>query len=235
MWSLFPKNTWPEEAFNPVPLFKLTAQKIVQHYGDGEVLRIVDRPHDGARNVWKEHEGDFAEQYQAYPSYYVVEHSGGAAGKVVAITFDDGPSEYTGKILDILKQKQVPSTFFVIGLNAEQFPSMIQREFTEGHTLGNHTYSHPNIAKESESMTKLELNTTLRLIEHQTGRGTILFRPPYNADSEPQTPDEMVPIDRAEALGYTTIGEKIDPRDWEQGTTADKILTEVLDQKMMVI
>ena len=230
MWATLPQHGWPD-GFDPTPLFKLTAQKSVQHYGEGEIIRIVDRPRDGKRNVWKEPNEDFAEEYQALPSYYVVDHTGGTNAKVMSITFDDGPSEYTDQILDILKAKQVPSTFFVIGQNAEQNPGILKREYDEGHTLGNHTYSHPNVAKESEQVTTLELNTTLRLIENDTGRSSILFRPPYNADSLPQTPEELLPIQRAQDRGYITIGEKVDPRDWEVGTTADKILEQVLEQK----
>jgi len=230
LWTVFGSHAWPHNDFDPVPLFKLTAQKSVQHYGDGEVLRIADWPHDGSRNVWKDKDDDFDERYQGLPSYYVLEHSG-AAHKEVSITFDDGPSEYTDRVLDILKEKNVPATFFVIGQNAEEFPGALQREYREGHIIGNHTYSHPNIAAESAESTRFELSMTLRLIEHDTGRGTILFRPPYNADSVPQTPSELVPIDRAQARGYLTIGEKIDPRDWERGTTPDKILQQVLDQK----
>ena len=232
MWTVFgPAHSWPDEKFNPVPMFKLTAQKSVQQYGGGEVLRITDHPHDGSRNVWKEKDGDFAEQYQHTPSYYVVDSTGGSNQKLMSITFDDGPSDYTSQVLDILKRKQVPATFFVIGVNAEQYPSMIEREYREGHTIGNHTYSHPNIAAESAKMTELELNTTQRLIEHDIGHSTRLFRPPYNADSHPQTPAEIVPIDRAQAMGYLTVAETIDPRDWEIGTTADKIVQEVLEQK----
>ncbi|HEV2687900.1 MAG TPA: glycosyltransferase [Bryobacteraceae bacterium] len=231
LWTLFKAHSWPDEDFNPVQLFPLSAQKSVQQYGGGEVLRITDYPHDGSRNVWKDKDGDFYEQYQKFPSYYVVESTGGSTGKQISVTFDDGPSKYTAQILDILGQKHVPATFFVIGLNAEQFPSMIQREYREGHTIGNHSYSHPNIAKDSEKVTQLELNTTLRLIEHDIGRGTKLFRPPYNADSQPQTVDEIVPIARAQAMGYVTIAESVDPRDWEKGITAKKIVQEVLDQK----
>jgi cellulose synthase/poly-beta-1,6-N-acetylglucosamine synthase-like glycosyltransferase/peptidoglycan/xylan/chitin deacetylase (PgdA/CDA1 family) len=231
LWTVFAPHQWPDDKFNPAPLFKLTAQKSVQHYGTGEVLRIVDTPHDGGRNVWRDKDGDYAEQYQAYPSYWVVEHTGGNAGNEMAITFDDGPSEYTPRVLDILKQKHVPATFFVVGENAEQYPSYIRREYAEGHTIGNHTYSHPNIAAESAERTKFELSTTLRLIEHDTGHGTKLFRPPYNADSEPMTPAEIVPIKRAQDLNYITIAESIDPRDWETPTTADKILNEVLAEK----
>ena len=231
MWTALPQQRWPDENFQPASLFHLTAQKSVQHYGEGEVLRIVDRPRDGSRNVWKEKDGDYAETYQSLPSYYVVEHTGGTPEKLMTITFDDGPSEYTDRVLDILKQKQVPAAFFVIGENAEQYPGALKREYAEGHTIGNHTYTHPNVATESEEETKLELNTTLRLIEHDTGRGSILFRPPYNADSTPQTPQELLPIQRAEDRGYLTIGETLDPRDWEIGTTADKILEQVLEQK----
>lgn len=231
LWTMFAPHQWPDQNFSPTPLFKLTAQASVQHYGTGEVLRIVDTPHDGSRNVWKEKDGDYAEQYQAYPSYWVVEHTGGDAGKEMAITFDDGPSPYTPQVLDILKQKHVPATFFVVGENAEQYPAYIQREYAEGHAIGNHTYSHPNIAAESAERTRLELSTTLRLIEHDTGHGTKLFRPPYNADSEPMTPAEIVPIKRAQDLNYVTIAESIDPRDWEIGTTPDRILNEILAEK----
>lgn len=231
MWQSLPNQNWPDEPFPAASLFKLSAQKSVQHYGEGEVLRIADTPRDGSRNVWRDKDGDYQEQYQSLPSYYVVEHTGGDAGKQMTITFDDGPSEYSDRVLDILKQKQVPATFFVIGENAERFPAAVRREYLEGHTIGNHTYTHPNVAKESNEETALELNTTLRLIEHDTGHSSILFRPPYNADSEPQTPQELLPIERAQQRGYITIGEKIDPRDWEIGTTADKILEQVLEQK----
>ncbi|HYL34933.1 MAG TPA: glycosyltransferase [Bryobacteraceae bacterium] len=231
LWTVFRSHSWPDESFNASCLFALSAQKSVQQYGGGEVLRIVDTPHDGSRNVWKTKDGAFVEQYQKYPSYYVVDATSGSNQKLISITFDDGPSEFTPKVLDVLSAQHVPATFFVVGVNAEQYPSYIQREYREGHTIGNHSYSHPNIAQDSEKMTELELNTTLRLIEHEIGRGTKLFRPPYNADSQPQTPAEIVPIERAQRLGYITIAETIDPRDWEKGSTAQKILQEVLDQK----
>jgi cellulose synthase/poly-beta-1,6-N-acetylglucosamine synthase-like glycosyltransferase/spore germination protein YaaH/peptidoglycan/xylan/chitin deacetylase (PgdA/CDA1 family) len=234
LWTMFGEHSWPEDNFNAAQLFPLTAQKSVERYGDGEVLRITDSPHDGSRNVWKDQDGDFAEQYQKFPSYYVVEASAGNAKnakKEVSLTFDDGPSDDTPKVLDILSRKQVPATFFVVGVNAEQYPAIIRREYAEGHTIGNHTYSHPNIAADSQTMTELELNTTQRLIEHEIGHGTKLFRPPYNADSQPQTPAEIVPIERAQRMGYVTIAESIDPRDWEPGSTPAKILDEVLEQK----
>jgi cellulose synthase/poly-beta-1,6-N-acetylglucosamine synthase-like glycosyltransferase/peptidoglycan/xylan/chitin deacetylase (PgdA/CDA1 family) len=148
------------------------------------------------------------------------------------LSFDDGPDpKYTPQVLDILKARGVPATFFVVGVEAEQSSYLLRREYAEGHTIGNHTYSHPNMAAVSAERTRLELAATLRIIEHTTGRSTILFRPPYNADSEPQTIDEVVPILRAQEAGYLSIGERIDPRDWQTGITVDAILADILAEK----
>ena len=149
--------------------------------------------------------------------------------KVVALTFDDGPDPlYTPRVLDILGARHAPATFFGIGVNAEGHPDLLKREYNEGHLIGNHTYSHPNIATISEESTERQLSATQRIIEFATGHSTTLFRPPYNADSEPQTPAEITPILRAQNMHYVTIGERIDPQDWRKGVTADDIVNEVL-------
>ena len=76
----------------------------MNQYGDGDVLRIVDTPHDGGRKVERGSDGAYAEQYGQLPSYYVIEASGSARGKVVCLTFDDGPDpRYTPAVLDILR------------------------------------------------------------------------------------------------------------------------------------
>ncbi len=232
LWTVLQQPKWPDDSFNPGPLFKLTSAASPDRYGEGEVLRIVDTPHDGSRNVWLDKDtGDFFEQYQTYPSYYVIERSGGVSDKLISLTFDDGPSpEYTPRVLDILGTNHVPATFFVVGVNAEENAGLIRREYREGHTIGNHTYDHPNIAKLSPEHVRIELSTTLRIIERELGHGTILFRPPYNADSEPTTPDEIVPIEEAQQQGYVTIAESIDPRDWEHGSTAEGIVSEVVSE-----
>ena len=232
LWTLLQQPKWPDDGFNPWPLFRLTSAASPNRYGEGEVLRVVDTPHDGSRNVWLDKDtGDFFEQYQSYPSYYVIERSGGVSDKLISLTFDDGPSaEYTPRVLDILGANHVPATFFVVGVNAEENVDLIRREYREGHTIGNHTYDHPNIAKLSPEHVRIELSTTLRIIERELGHGTILFRPPYNADSEPTTPEEIVPIEEAQQQGYVTIAESIDPRDWEHGRTAGEIVNEVVTE-----
>jgi len=229
LWQALPGNAWPDESKAAEKLKRLTVSQSVTQYGEGEVLRVQATPQEGSRNVWRDPDGDYLEQYQHVPAYYVMESVGGHKDKELSITFDDGPDpRYTPRILDILKVANVPAAFFVVGVNAESAPWLIRRIYEEGHLLGNHTYSHPNIALTTPERTKLELDATLRLIEHQTGRSTILFRPPYNADSEPQTPDELIPIARAQERGYITIGERIDPQDWRIGVKTSEIVHEVL-------
>jgi cellulose synthase/poly-beta-1,6-N-acetylglucosamine synthase-like glycosyltransferase/peptidoglycan/xylan/chitin deacetylase (PgdA/CDA1 family)/spore germination protein YaaH len=211
---------------------RLDAHTMVVQYGDGEVLRVVDRPMDGARRVWQTPDGTFAERYDRYPTYFAIESNADMPKKTIAVTFDDGPdAHYTPHILDILKRYHVPATFFVVGQQAEREPGLLKRMYDEGHEIGNHTYSHPNIGSTWSQRTKLELNATQRIIQHALGVSTTLFRPPYYADSEPQSPDEIVPILRAQEMGYITVAERIDPRDWTPGVTADAILEDIVAEQ----
>jgi len=231
LWNVLEREAWPPDSFDPAPLGVLPAdQGAPRHFGKGEILHVAETPHPGRRvvNSPPTADDDFSEQYQIYPTPYVIDHTGGTAEKLLCLTFDDGPDTlYTAPILDILKRRQVPATFFVIGVNAEQLPSLIRREYAEGHEIGNHTYTHPNIAATSPLRTELELSTTQRIIENLLSVSTTFFRPPYNADSEPTTPQEIEPIRRAQEYGYATISETIDPRDWEPGVTAKAILDEI--------
>ncbi|NWP47847.1 polysaccharide deacetylase family protein, partial [Escherichia coli] len=86
------------------------------------------------------------------------------------------------KILDVLKQKQVTGTFFMIGENAMAEPFLVRRVVDEGHEIGSHTFTHPNLALTSSRGTRIELNATQRLIEAYTGRSVRLFRAPYFGD-----------------------------------------------------
>jgi cellulose synthase/poly-beta-1,6-N-acetylglucosamine synthase-like glycosyltransferase/peptidoglycan/xylan/chitin deacetylase (PgdA/CDA1 family)/spore germination protein YaaH len=230
LWNVLQPSAWPAAGYDPKQLSVLTAEKSVNQYGDGDVLRIVETPHDGARSVSRDADGRYAEKYGQLPSYYTIESSGGgqAKGKVLCLTFDDGPDpRYTPAILDILRSHAVHATFFVIGANADQNIGLVKREYAEGHDIGNHTYTHPNIALVSEERAALELSTTQRIVENALGVSTVLFRPPYNADSQPQTPEEILPVLRAQKAGYVTVGERIDPRDWVKGVTADEIVSEI--------
>jgi peptidoglycan/xylan/chitin deacetylase (PgdA/CDA1 family) len=105
---------------------------------------------------------------------------GPAKGKRIALTFDDGPfPPYTEQILDILQRHGVQATFFVCGRNVEQHPEIVRRIHAEGHTLGNHTWSHPYLYFLSRRKMAEEIDRTQKAISEATGQVPRLFRPPY--------------------------------------------------------
>jgi cellulose synthase/poly-beta-1,6-N-acetylglucosamine synthase-like glycosyltransferase/spore germination protein YaaH/peptidoglycan/xylan/chitin deacetylase (PgdA/CDA1 family) len=151
--------------------------------------------------------------------------------KRVVLTFDDGPDpEYTPRILDILKKEKVPAAFFIVGINAENHLPLLKRIYREGFEIGNHSFTHPNMATVSAERAETEMEATRLLIEAATGRSTILFRAPYNADAEPSTLVELKPVERGKQDGYYTVGESIDPEDWnlESGVNADSIYDRIV-------
>lgn len=199
--------------------------------GSGEVLRITNRPTDGQRALQFDRDGMIAdEHYAALPTPYVVQRTGAADPKAIALTFDDGPdATWTPPILDALEKAGVPATFFVVGENALEHPGLLQRIVRDGDEIGNHSYTHPNLATTGERTTKLELNATQRLIQAYTGRSTTLFRAPYFGDAEPTTMDEIAPALLAQDLGYTVVGLHVDPNDWQRPGT-DAIVRQVVEQ-----
>ena len=100
----------------------------------------------------------------------------------VALTFDDGPAPlYTDKILDILRDKNVSATFFVCGHNVDRHPEIVRRVVREGHTLGNHTYSHLSLFMRSAQRMAGEIDRAQAAIERVAGVRPKIFRPPYGA------------------------------------------------------
>lgn len=191
----------------------------IDYKGKGEILKIATEPNVGQRDI--EFDTDLnlisTEHVTKYPNPYIVERLGGLDPKKIALTFDDGPDpDYTPKILDILKKYNVPATFFVVGLNADTNSDIVQREIKEGSEIGNHTFSHPNITMISRSQFRLEINATERLFESRLGIHSLLFRPPYAEDVEPETVDQIKPLMFTSRLGYYVIGMKIDPGDWNK-------------------
>jgi peptidoglycan/xylan/chitin deacetylase (PgdA/CDA1 family) len=100
----------------------------------------------------------------------------------VALTFDDGPTwPFTEQILGILRERSIIATFFVCGRNAERFPEVMRQIHAEGHSIGNHTYSHPYLYFQGRRKIAEEIDRTQELIEKLTGHRPTLFRPPYGA------------------------------------------------------
>ena len=199
--------------------------------GDGDVWHFTDTPKSGRRSFTYDAASDLFtdENYEAYPLSYDIDQLG-AAQKKLAITFDDGPDiRWTPKILDILKQEQVPATFFVIGVDASQWPNILKREYAEGHEIGNHTYTHPNFDDISKTELRWQLNLTERLIESTVGVKSILFRPPYGIDHQPEYAEEVAQLPVAQDMGYLIIGQKIDPHDWRQVSGKQIPAQEIVD------
>jgi hypothetical protein len=115
-----------------------------------------------------------------------------------------------------------------------QIPDLVRRIVAEGHEIGNHSFTHPNLGEVPNELVDLEMNTTQRLIESLTGRSTRLFRAPYFGDAEPRTPEQVGPTVAAQNLGYISVGLHLDPDDWkltnEDGSphTSDQMVEEVL-------
>jgi len=225
IWSVFGTDKpYP----SPDSLKQMKYGYEVDFEGTGELLQVQASPHDGERGVAVDPKTGFI-TFETYdnkkiPSSYVIERTGDKPG-MIALTFDDGPDPaFTPAILDILKREKVPATFFVIGKNGQAYPDLLRRIVNEGHEIGNHTFTHPNLGEIPGRITDLELNATQRLIESITGRSTVLFRPPYFGDAEADTPEEVEPALRAQKLNYIMVGLRIDPGDWKPGVTADEII-----------
>lgn len=205
----------------------------IDYSGDGEVLDLVSFPKAGKIEV----QLDTAtyeikdQRYVVLPTKYSIRRYGHQE-KTIVLTFDDGPDPvYTPQILDILQQEKVPGAFFVVGIMAEENMGLILKEYNLGHEIGNHTFFHPDMSKVGAERVNFELNATRKIIESVTGHSTILFRPPYNADAEPTTSAEILPVMQSRKENYINIGESIDPEDWQPGISADQIFDAVVKQQ----
>jgi cellulose synthase/poly-beta-1,6-N-acetylglucosamine synthase-like glycosyltransferase len=129
----------------------------------------------------------------------------------------------------VLKAHGAQAVFFLIGENAQARPDLVRREFAEGHVIGNHTFTHPDLSRSSPLRLEVELNVNERLLEWITGRQPRLFRPPYHSDEALDEAPQAQVIARASALGYFTLGQDIDPEDFAD-RDAQEIARRVLDK-----
>jgi cellulose synthase/poly-beta-1,6-N-acetylglucosamine synthase-like glycosyltransferase/peptidoglycan/xylan/chitin deacetylase (PgdA/CDA1 family) len=190
--------------------------------GDGDIWRIADTPKRGRRSFVYDSKTDLvtSEKYEAFPLSYDIEQFGAAKNKLV-LSFDDGPDRsWTPKILDVLRERHAPAVFFIIGDQANKAPDILRREYAEGHEIGNHTFTHPKFDEISRTQIKWELNITQRLIESTVGVKSILFRPPYGIDHQPEYAEEVAQLPYPQELGYIIVGQRVDPDDWRM--TEDK-------------
>jgi polysaccharide deacetylase family sporulation protein PdaB len=132
------------------------------------------------------------------------------AGKIIALTFDDGPSnEFTKKYVDLLKSMNINGTFFVIGKNAEKHPELLKYIYENGNEIGLHSYSHPFLPKLTPEQMVDELYKTQEIVYNATGEKPSLFRPPYGAYNK-----TLLQI--SNALGLHVVLWSVDPDDWKK-------------------
>ncbi len=129
----------------------------------------------------------------------------------IAMTFDDGPSaENTPRLLEILKQRNIKATFFLIGQNAASNPDIVRRILADGHEIGNHSWTHPQLSKLSDDRVTTEITKTQDAIKEASGFTPTLLRPPYGAI----TPRQREWIENQ--FGLSIILWSVDPFDWKR-------------------
>jgi len=142
--------------------------------------------------------------------------STGSGIKYVALTFDDGPSQYTVRVLNALAENGAVATFFVTGDRVKDYKAILQRIYDDGHEIGNHGYDHKDITKKTLAEAQKSVDDTADAIEAICGYRPTIMRPPYGAINKT----------RAEELGIPQILWTIDTRDWES-RNASSVIKEV--------
>jgi peptidoglycan/xylan/chitin deacetylase (PgdA/CDA1 family) len=157
-----------------------------------------------AQHAWSDASSRSAEPRITFNSVHV-------GGPYIALTFDDGPHPtLTPKLLDLLAARHIPATFFVIGENVAEHPDIVMRAAREGHEIGSHTWSHPNLAKMSDDTVRRQLRQTEDAIVSATGRKPTLVRPPYGSLTARQK--RWI----HDQFGYEVILWDVDPLDWKR-------------------
>jgi cellulose synthase/poly-beta-1,6-N-acetylglucosamine synthase-like glycosyltransferase/peptidoglycan/xylan/chitin deacetylase (PgdA/CDA1 family)/spore germination protein YaaH len=240
LWNIWDKPSNPDSM---QALGSVQPGHDVETEGEGDILRVTGLPRSGRRTVEVDtDEPDprkrlvIDEHMDVYPRSYTVEQYGYHPNQV-AISFDDGPDpKWTPRILDILNSKGVKGAFFIIGEEAQENIGLLKRIVRDGHEIGNHTYSHPDISEISSRQLDLEVKLTERLFASKTGVQPLYFRPPYDIDEEPDTDDQAAPVVRLQEDGYIIVGNKIDTDDWNEHPrkTPTEITQSVLTQLNMM-
>ncbi len=215
LWAIYDRRH--RGALPDASVLDSIAEPFDVHYtGDGELLSLAGLPQGGTRSTDVDSASGLVTDasYVSFPAPFTIRRTGYQPG-LLALTFDDGPdARWTDEIVDALTTLGVPATFFVIGENVEKYPDVVRRIMAAGNEVGNHTFTHPNMGTVGPRRAVLELNATQRAIESVTGRSTTLFRVPYNTDAEPRHASEARTLGIATRLGYVTVGELLDPMDW---------------------
>ena len=226
-WSFFGAPNAAD--FDPRALARTPPLETVRLDGRGELLRVTEGRRDGVRNLDVGNGYIDWARYEALPRSFTVERFGDAAPKRIALTFDDGPHPtWTPQVLRVLAKYGVQATFFLIGENVMNAPQLVREEVEAGHLVGNHTFSHPDLRAISKTRLWTELSAAQRQIEVASGRSTLLFRAPYDTDSEPKTAAQLAPLEDVDRMGYLFVGADVDSQDYDR-PGVDAIVANVMN------
>lgn len=147
---------------------------------------------------------------------YALQRYGYTEGKRIALTFDDGPDPiYTPQLLDLLAQESAQASFLVVGSNVAKYPEIADRVVREGHTIGNHTFSHVDFDYVGNIEAKQQINQTQRMIVAATDYNTPFYRPPYGGNTDQSLRNSLRSILNAQKLGYVVTSYDFDSNDWQ--------------------
>lgn len=139
--------------------------------------------------------------------------------KKVALTFDDGPSDYTARLLDCLEANNAKATFFLVGNMIDYYSDDVSRMEALGCELGNHSYDHTDLSTLSAEEISNEIGQTDQLLNNLVGHGAAVVRPPYGNVNDTVTSVIATPM-----ILWT-----VDPEDWNEGEDVDRLVNAVLD------
>ncbi len=146
-----------------------------------------------------------------------------AGEKYIALTFDDGPyPPYTGRLLDVLKQKKAHATFFLVASQAQRYPELVGRMAAEGHTIGLHGFRHRDFLKLTEEEKEQDLAMGKKVLQAITGREPVFWRPPHGFRDLSVT--KMAGSKHLQVVNWSVI-----PRDWT-GIGKQEIYNRVMDK-----
>ncbi|WP_233277381.1 polysaccharide deacetylase family protein [Paenibacillus durus] len=147
----------------------------------------------------------------------------GPRTKEIALTFDDVPDpRFTPQILNVLRRYRVKATFFIVGRRAAKHPALVRRIVSEGHSIGNHSYNHPQFTKLSLRQFRSQIMRAENIINKIAGFRPRLIRPPYGEITEQQ-------LKWAEAQGYKLVNWNVDSLDWK-GLSSQQVKHNILSR-----
>ncbi|AZV77142.1 glycosyltransferase [Parasedimentitalea marina] len=231
IWNVFASNSNDFDTL-AADLAIVRFDNYVQYYGDGAFLKIQDELKAGLRTVeFDPLSGRVTNQFfSVYPNPYSITRYGKPEAKKLVLTFDDGPDrETTLPILDTLRDMGVPAAFFIVGSSVMNEPDLVERMVDEGHEIGSHTFSHPEMQLVSAARAELELSLLSKAVAGITGLGMTLYREPFQRSGGPIRADRVTSLKAAQDAGYHITGMDVSSHDWE-GLSAQQIVDTIIEQ-----